>query len=260
MSLHRRDRRAAWNGSLTARRRSTRRHGRPGGPPGLVPFYPPGGEPEGRGCEAFHRFPRPRAGVSRCDQLMPARLKHCLPEIELAALAGVSASTWRTHQAQGAPLPNSKGRLEAWLKAYHAWRQRNGKGAPGATGGAAPDPEHARARRELAGYRAMLAKLQVAERTKMLIPRAEVVDTVARALEVVTSVLHKAVDDLVTDCAGAGADQLRHQLDVAFTALLAQIEQRFQAEGNRGDKTSERSGAGAAEQDAGDAPAEDDVA
>jgi hypothetical protein len=109
---------------------------------------------------------------------LTARAKHVESQAELAAMAGVSVTTWKAHVAQGAPTPKSRADLPAWAKRYHAWRALNGKiaGAPRPTREADP------ARRELTQLRSRHLRVAIAEKQGHLLRRTDVVDGVNRAI------------------------------------------------------------------------------
>lgn len=102
---------------------------------------------------------------------------------ELAALAGVAASTLKLHARAGAPMPRRKADVMKWLPAYHAWREarRRPAGAPRA---AAPHPEELRATIERKRLLATLTKIAVAEKLGKLVPRDAVV--ASRSLSILT--------------------------------------------------------------------------
>lgn len=111
---------------------------------------------------------------------MAARPKHARSAEKLAALAGVSDTTWKAHVAQGCPVPRTDRDLVTWLPLYHAWRAEHGKVKPLA---AVPplDPETAAHKREHAKWRAMSAKIDVGVRTRQLINRDDVVAYMGKA-------------------------------------------------------------------------------
>lgn len=111
---------------------------------------------------------------------MASKPKHALSEVALARLAGVNETTWKSHKAQGCPVPLTKGDLVAWLPRYHEWRRLHGK--TGTVAQAPPiDAETQKHKRDAAKYRALLMQLEIGVRTKSLVPRAEVVDYIAKA-------------------------------------------------------------------------------
>lgn len=111
---------------------------------------------------------------------MAARPKHARSAEKLAALAGVSDTTWKAHVAQGCPVPRTDKDLVGWLPRYHAWRAEHGKGKQLA---AAPpiDAETVAHKRDYAKWRALTAKLDVGVRTRQLINREDVVAYMAKA-------------------------------------------------------------------------------
>lgn len=124
---------------------------------------------------------------------MASKPKHVLSEIELAAMVGVSETTWKGHKAEGCPVPKSKADLPAWAKRYNQWRRANGKVANASAGASTGDPELLKHKRELAKYRALQLQLQMQERQGELLPRQVVVDYASEAVLAVGQQMDAAV-------------------------------------------------------------------
>lgn len=98
--------------------------------------------------------------------------KHCLPAPQLAAMAGVSLTTWKQHVGEGAPAPETKAKLREWLVAYHAWRKQKkpGPGAPASTRDRGDDFWTTERKK----YLALRSKLELAHARGKLVKRSEV--------------------------------------------------------------------------------------
>lgn len=150
------------------------------------------------------------------------RKVHALPEDELAALAGVSETTWKAHKKAGAPVPRTREGLPAWLKDYHAWKRQNGK-----TGGAPPpeiDADTINSKRELAKLRVVLARIEVGEKMGTLVPRQEVLDTNGRAALAVRLRLNALVKHLASElgplCGKGGEAYVEEKVQTAVDSIL----------------------------------------
>ena len=117
---------------------------------------------------------------------MAPKPKHALTEDELAAMAGVSDTTWKSHKVAGCPVPATRAELPTWLKSYHAWRRANGKehrgGGVGAGSNGALDPEILANKRERGRLQNMAMRIDLAVQQKQLIPVAEVREFASRAI------------------------------------------------------------------------------
>lgn len=129
---------------------------------------------------------------------MASTAKHVLSEVELAAMAGVSESTWKSHKAHGCPTPKNRADLPAWMKRYHLWRKKHGKveSTPGASSNGV-DAETTKHKREVWRLRGLGMKLDLAERERQLIKRQQVVDYASQAVLAVNNGLDAAINRAV---------------------------------------------------------------
>jgi len=152
--------------------------------------------------------------------------KHVLSEQEIAALAGVSDTSWRSHRKQGAPVPTSRDKLEPWLRDYHAWRKAHGKVStttemPPAT----VTPEHRRWSTERAKYLAIASRIAVSEKLGELVPRREVVEFAGRACLVVRQRLNEHVRKMSSRLLGAPSEfAIEQALQAEVDDILAGFE------------------------------------
>jgi hypothetical protein len=123
--------------------------------------------------------------------------KHVLSEEALAAMAGVSETTWKAHKAQGAPKPRSQSDLTSWVTRYHQWRRANGKGTPVAGSAQVPvDAEGAKWTNERKKWLAMLAKMEFGIRMRELVQRKDVVAFAGKAALTIRNRLNQLVQKL----------------------------------------------------------------
>lgn len=175
------------------------------------------------------------------------RKVHALPEDELARLAGISETTWKAHKKDGAPVPRTAGEINAWLKQYHAWRRAHGK-VPSTEFSAAVDPETQKHKREHAKLRVVLARIEVGERMKSLVPRKDVVAAIGRASLTVRLRLNALVKKMAVRlgplCGQGGEayveDELQAEVDAICEAFAQGVAQAH--EHDTGDGLGTRSG------------------
>lgn len=155
---------------------------------------------------------------------MAAPAKHALSEARLAAMAGVSETTWKAHKAQGCPVPRAQKDIAGWLATYHEWRRKHGKFQ--VTSQAPPlDPETQRHKRDHAKWRAVLAQLDVGVRTRQLIPRAEVIDYIARANLTCRTRLNLLVSKMASRLVNESAETIRRELQAEVDSICAAFAQ-----------------------------------
>jgi hypothetical protein len=156
---------------------------------------------------------------------LTARAKHVLSQTELAAMAGVSATTWKAHVAQGAPTPKSRADLPAWAKRYHAWRRQNGKVETEPRAVREDDP-NAALRAEQIKIRTMRDKIALAREQGQLVPRQQVIDYASEAVlaanQQFDAMLRRAAARLGPLCQGGEAaveSVLAEEIDVVRERL-----------------------------------------
>lgn len=155
------------------------------------------------------------------------RKVHALPEDELARLAGVSETTWRDHKKAGAPVPHRTADIQPWLTKYHAWRKANGK-TPMAASAEALDPEVLKYKREHAKLKVVLARIEVGERMRSLVPRQDVVEAMARAAASVRTRLNTMVRKLTARigplCGDGGTAYVEAEMQAEVDAICELYE------------------------------------
>lgn len=156
------------------------------------------------------------------------RKVHALPEDELARLAGVSETTWKAHKKDGAPVPHTKGGINAWLTKYHVWRKAHGK-VPSHEFAASADPETVAHKREFAKLRVVLARIEVGEKMHSLVPRKEVVAAIGRASLAVRLRLNAMVKKMAARlgplCGQGGAASVEVELQAEVDAICEAFAQ-----------------------------------
>ena len=156
------------------------------------------------------------------------RKVHALPEDDLARLAGVSETTWKAHKKDGAPVPLSKGGINAWLTQYHVWRKAHGK-VPSNESVAGTDPETVKHKREYAKLRVVLARIEVGEKMRSLVPRKEVVAAIGRASLAVRLRLNAMVKKMAARlgplCGQGGAVSVEAELQAEVDAICEAFAQ-----------------------------------
>lgn len=131
---------------------------------------------------------------------MASTAKHVLSEDELAALAGVSETSWKNHKAAGCPKPKNRADIAAWLKRYHGWRRQNGKveRAPSSASSNGVDAETTQHKRELWKLRAKELKIEIARQEGELLSRKDVIDYASAAVLAVNNGLDAAINRVVS--------------------------------------------------------------
>lgn len=156
------------------------------------------------------------------------RKVHALPEDELARLAGVSETTWKAHKKDGAPVPLNKGGINAWLTKYHVWRKAHGK-VPSSESTVGADLETVKHKREYAKLRVVLARIEVGEKMRSLVPRKEVVDAIGRASLAVRLRLNAMVKKMAARlgplCGQGGAASVEGELQAEVDAICEAFAQ-----------------------------------
>lgn len=160
------------------------------------------------------------------------RKVHALPEDELARLAGVSETTWRDHKKAGAPVPHKQSDIQPWLAKYHAWRKANGKVQTGASAEAS-DPEVLNYKREHAKLKVVLARIEVGERMRSLVPRKDVVEAMARAAASVRGRLNTMVRKLAARigplCGEGGTAYVEGEMQAEVDAICELYERGMES-------------------------------
>lgn len=147
---------------------------------------------------------------------MSAKPKHVKPKAELAALAGVSETTWKKHKLEGCPVPKTARGINAWLKRYHLWRKQNGKFETGGTGQSA---ELREAKEEAQVLKTKLLRMDYRRRSGELIERATVVEFCGKAVLSVRQRLEAIRHKMAARLENVTADVVDEELQREFDAL-----------------------------------------
>lgn len=157
-----------------------------------------------------------------------------LPYAELAKLVGCSTETMRAHVKRGAPTPKSKRGITRWVAQYHAWKtstigtfqQEQQKSAR-----LAQDDVRQGHDREYAQWRAAKAKLDVGERTRTLVKRADVVELAGKAVLTVRARLNAMVTKMTARLANVPDhvvnEEMQDEVDAICNAFAQGMSKTF---------------------------------
>ena len=160
--------------------------------------------------------------------------KHGKPIRELAKLVGLSSETLRKNWEDGAPKPDSSAEAESWAVDFHEWRKEHigtFQQQQRAAASHSRDSERATHERELAKWRASEARLRVAEKTKALVSRRDVVElasksglTVRSRLNAMVMKMHSRLENVPGHVV---AEELQEEVDAICQAFAQGMSKTF---------------------------------
>lgn len=154
---------------------------------------------------------------------------HALSEIKLARLAGVSATTWRSHKALGCPVPLRARDLPAWQEQYAAWRTANGK-VPTNHRRDDANPEATRWAQEKVKWGAIEKRISVGVLAGRLVDRVEVERRTVKQILVVRQALNDMVRKMASRLFNAPSQEdlereLQSEVDHILSSFSRGLEQ-----------------------------------